>query len=394
MKKVLFLTIILIAGVAISCDQEPNLYNPEQKDGVADLIVPQDFDWKTTQVVSGEFLSNVSLPVYIYNTEDCNEDNLVAIYNVFPEEKNEIVMTLPDHQEYVYLKYADRPVVSVPIVDKKIAYTIPEGVESVNVKTRGDWGCGEDRYYFPCEGYFATIMFEDLFPKEGDYDFNDLVTNYKYECHLSGRTKRMTKLILTMRVNALGGVLEYYPGIRLDGIVTDKYDKMSVTGGYYTLESFPDRQGEMCFLIKGMSDKPAGCQFLNTLRSEKIIPKSELKTIVITILFKENNAPKLSELKSFDIFLISDDLEIHERGEEPAKCHYPTFSDQGDEYYCNKRNLVWSFTVPIEIPHAVERSNFLLAYPQFKGWAESAGATNKNWYRDGNEEFLIRIPNK
>ncbi len=51
-------------------------------------------------------------------------------------------------------------------------------------------------------------MFEDLWPAYGDYDFNDLVVNYKMQ--LYPNNKNMVKeMILGIRVKAIGGSLPY-----------------------------------------------------------------------------------------------------------------------------------------------------------------------------------------
>ena len=60
-------------------------------------------------------------------------------------------------------------------------------------------------------------MFEDLWPAYGDYDFNDLVVNYKMQ--LYPNNKNMVKeMILGIRVKAIGGSLPYDLCLAIKGI--------------------------------------------------------------------------------------------------------------------------------------------------------------------------------
>lgn len=61
----------------------------------------------------------------------------------------------------------------------------------------------------------GTLAFEDLWPYEGDYDFNDFVTDYKYEFYKIKRTNNISYLKMTFTPKAMGASEENGFGIEL-----------------------------------------------------------------------------------------------------------------------------------------------------------------------------------
>ncbi|NDV64801.1 LruC domain-containing protein [Bacteroides sp. 224] len=392
MKKILFIFSVVFLGVFSSCESDKSLPKSNQEENLGDLIVPNDFDWKTTRTVTCNIQSSVPTVIYIYNAVTCDEKGLVAIYHPIANKDNAFSLKLATHLNEVYLKYSD-VVVPVKIENGMLNYTIPETGTRATRTIEPCNGCNEnDIIYFPCLGDWATVLYEDLFPNEGDYDFNDVVLNYKRTYFLDIESKRLQRIVLEMRVNALGGTLNYYPCFRIDGVAREKVWRIGLQpqGNFtFKLGDDPDKDKDSTFRILEVNDKPVGCQFLNTLPNEKKRPKSELKHFLIVIDFLPNNMPTLGELSSLDVFIYNDDMEIHERGGVPAWTECPIL---GKDYYCSIRNLVWGITVPLEIKHATERTNFLKAYPKFKRWVITGGVENQNWYYDGKEEHLFTIP--
>lgn len=65
----------------------------------------------------------------------------------------------------------------------------------------------------PADTYSGTLAFEDLWPYVGDYDFNDFVTDYKYELTKDG--SNITSIKLTITPKALGATQHNGFGIQL-----------------------------------------------------------------------------------------------------------------------------------------------------------------------------------
>ena len=57
--------------------------------------------------------------------------------------------------------------------------------------------------FFPSEATSARLVFEDSWPKRGDYDFNDLVLDYS-ACEYLNPDKKIKTLNVTIRILAAG----------------------------------------------------------------------------------------------------------------------------------------------------------------------------------------------
>ena len=105
-----------------------------------------------------------------------------------------------------------------------MTYAVPADSEEVetplaySAKTNLSRGNGQAVIFYPAqENGWGTLMFEDLWPAYGDYDFNDLVVNYKMQ--LYPNNKNMVKeMILGIRVKAIGGSLPYDLCLAIKGI--------------------------------------------------------------------------------------------------------------------------------------------------------------------------------
>ena len=51
---------------------------------------------------------------------------------------------------------------------------------------------------------WGTLMFEDLWPAYGDFDFNDFVVNYKIQLYMQNKNK-VDAMLIGVRVKAVGG---------------------------------------------------------------------------------------------------------------------------------------------------------------------------------------------
>ncbi len=61
-----------------------------------------------------------------------------------------------------------------------------DGVDDENDAYPTDPDRSTDQY-LPSENTYGTMAFEDLWPSEGDYDFNDMVVNYNWHYVLQCR---------------------------------------------------------------------------------------------------------------------------------------------------------------------------------------------------------------
>ncbi|MEM9987524.1 MAG: LruC domain-containing protein, partial [Bacteroidota bacterium] len=81
--------------------------------------------------------------------------------------------------------------------------------------------------YTPDRISYGSYVFEDFWPKRGDYDFNDIVMGYNYEA--ARDTNNDTHwIIMNFKLRALGAGFKTGFGVQLDGITPEQV--ASVTG--------------------------------------------------------------------------------------------------------------------------------------------------------------------
>ena len=437
-KTVLFASCLLGTLAFSSC--EKNLYDeskqPEKELQMKDLDIPADFQWKLTRTAEGTVSANTPTMVSLFLDEKCSEKEKIAMISVdaksLGQQPDDLPLSLPTYVETLYAKYeTENGMQSIPvkIVNGSFSLNIKDA-KTTTTQTRavtrgGDKGTGHDieediRYskgvvYHPKKDW-GTIMYEDQFPILGDYDFNDFVINYKvkFNAYKEKGNKYMSNLMtIRLRIKALGGIYPYFPYLRLKEIDRDEVESVQITNpktkDELAVEPMPNEN-----LIIDCSDlirnlpKPAGSRYFNVEKTA-LVDTEELPEFEIEI--KLNTAKEVKEIledDEFDLYIArkdGDKTEIHANGIEPAFYKYPfnnldllpVYESDGDEeddnYYFSKERLIWGLRVPGHVAHAIEKANFLKAYPGFKKWATSGGKNEQNWYGQGNADKSLLIYN-
>ncbi|MDA1378733.1 LruC domain-containing protein [Plesiomonas shigelloides subsp. oncorhynchi] len=57
--------------------------------------------------------------------------------------------------------------------------------------------------YYPGQNRWATVAFEDLWPQQGDYDFNDVAISYQMH-EVSNNVNALKQLTIDAKVQSLG----------------------------------------------------------------------------------------------------------------------------------------------------------------------------------------------
>tara|TARA_R110002167_G_scaffold86243_2_gene233412 strand:+ start:10127 stop:12133 length:2007 start_codon:yes stop_codon:yes gene_type:complete len=231
--------------------------------------------------------------------------------------------------------------------------------------------------YAPSATTTGKLLFEDLWPSQGDYDFNDLVVDYRYNL-ITNSNNRVTHMDCDFLIENIGGSLQNGFAITLpiSPSLIAGVDGQINNGEYAILSDNGTEQG--------------------TLANETVVfiagnvINMEGDTINVTITFNTPIDPlQLGEMP-FNPFLIVN-------GDRAREVHLPdytptskagllnSFKDRSDPntgtYYKGINNLPWalniydnSFVVPFEsIPITKQ-------YTEFANWANSSGVENKDWF--------------
>ena len=242
--------------------------------------------------------------------------------------------------------------------------------------------------WVPGENQWGTLAFEDLWPGMGDYDFNDMVVNYKFQQIANSENKIVS----------------------IKGYIKNVHEGASLVNGF------------------GF-ELPIGQNLVSSVNGNNITDNTvnisgngtEAQQTNAVIIVYDNGDVNLNNLLTVDVtftqplaqtslgnapynpFIIKDqdrNFEIHLPDHEPTDLaninHLGTFHDNSNpaigRYYKTQENLPWAINIPIEFVWPKEKSEILKAYLKFKIWAESGGTQYPDWYLDENgyrdEAFL------
>lgn len=253
---------------------------------------------------------------------------------------------------------------------------------------------------FPASG-FSTLMYEDLWPFKGDYDFNDLVIDYKFNT-ITNATNNVASVIYNFVPRAAGAGVRNGFAFQLDGVSPDKILSVSgtkVTAGWSQISSNGTEAGNASNAniivfddaFKMFNKLPAGSSNVNTF---SVSEKFSADTITVEVKFQPNTV-SFSSLGSgkFNPYLIADqkrDKEIHLPDRAPSAKMNLNYFGQGHDnsnvgsgkYFKTKNNLPWALNIAVSVPYPQEMVDITSAYLNFIKWATSGGSTNSNWYLD------------
>ena len=252
--------------------------------------------------------------------------------------------------------------------------------------------------FFPGKSTYATLLFEDLWPGTGDYDFNDFVAEIQ-GAYVTNASNKVVSLKLYIDVKAVGAASKNGLGIQFDNISSSAIT--SVSGAVYKagsnigLNSNGTESGQskaVVIAIENIEDvlNRAGGSMFNTVKNGFV---GTSDPVVIDISFANNplSTDQISS-SSFNFFLIKNQdrgTEIHLANRKPTNLMtFPygqsadTSNPDTDRYYKTKNNLPWGLLILESFKHPVEQVPLNEAYPQFIEWAESNGSSNASWFRN------------
>lgn len=402
-----------------SCEKE--VYNPSKVDKTTDLVVPEGFDWALTRGVTISMESPKQTSASIYLDEACQ--SLIAELPVKAGQST-VSLEVPTANSNLWIQY--------PTQDGK------KEVMKVRFKkgaqTRGQWTAdalfpnyvddrtndmAEPSCYLPEKDKFGTIMFEDMWPELGDYDFNDFVINYNTRTwykYSEISNDRLDYIYVTMKfkLRAMGGSLPYRFCIQL-GNKTNYNGPMVYPPNTVTIQDLEITNNEningnveilpgtksavIAFTEFEKLKSQAGGSFYNTELAHLNGP-GEYPTITFTLkISTENDIKKFEGLSSefaFDYFLqhTGNNREIHFIDFPPTELYSEGYkkdiSNKSETtYYCSDKQFVWALRAPVEMGWSVESKDIAKVYPEFAEWVRRGGDwlegnsnvdSNRRWY--------------
>jgi LruC domain-containing protein len=252
--------------------------------------------------------------------------------------------------------------------------------------------------YSPATG-FGTLAFEDLWPSTGDYDFNDLVLDYRFKT-ITNASNKVSEVYATFVLRAIGAGMKNGFGFQLPGSGIAATD-IEVTG-------FKLKEGIINLSPNGTESGQQKNTIIVFDNAYKIMPFSggfgvnvqpgatfvQPDTTVISLCFKPNTySIEDVGIANFNPFLIVNldrGREIHLPDHPPTSLANPAFFATGNDnstpatgrYYKTATNLPWAIRISSGYDYTIEGAQITAACLKFGAWAESSGLQFPDWYMD------------
>ena len=230
--------------------------------------------------------------------------------------------------------------------------------------------------FSPSQNLTGVLAYEDLWPSQGDYDFNDLVVSYSYNL-ITNASNNVTRIEADFTIDNIGGAqpngfalfLPIDPNLVADvqgQVLNADFINLNANGTESNTEA-----DETVIFIAG-----------NTIEMQG-------ETVSIEIDFNTPVSYEALGLVPFNPFLISN-------GDRPREIHLPDFpptskaallssSDDdsdpsNDRYYKTMTNLPWALNIFDDFVPPAESIPITIEYPRFVNWANSGGTQDLDWY--------------
>ena len=241
--------------------------------------------------------------------------------------------------------------------------------------------------YAPAFGEHGLILFEDLWPAKGDYDFNDQAVTYNQELALD-QNGNVTELLATFNVLASGAKLHngLYWRLPLPANTPVTIVRTDDAGHQTTLTHMSDESQLVVELAHDTRDLfTGGSGFLNTVQTQ---PVAATHAFNVHLTFTTPVALDTS-LPPYDVFIAhSDDFshQIHlsdQTGTDQMNAGLFNHVDDNSgptARFVDRNGVPFALLVPAAVRWPTERTAIDVAYPDILGFAISAGHLNPDWY--------------
>jgi LruC domain-containing protein len=251
---------------------------------------------------------------------------------------------------------------------------------------------------YPAIGY-GTLGYEDLWPAKGDFDFNDLVIDYRFEI-----TTNTSNYIETIEgefiIRAFGASYENGFGFQLSGAINA--NDLTVTG-YELSETFiqlnPNgtEQGQSkptIILYDNAYNQMAHPGIGIGVNTELSAPYVNPDTLNIQIAVKPNTYTMNDlDIGNFNPFIFVNkvrSVEVHLPNYPPTDLVdtslFGIYDDNTDPatgtYYKTTGNLPWAINIYESFDYPIEKQEILWAHLKFAEWAVSMGMLYQDWYKN------------
>ncbi len=230
---------------------------------------------------------------------------------------------------------------------------------------------------YPTSGYY-TVSFEDLYPKQGDADFNDYTVRIRYEEDLnaSGQVVRVRGYYQHV---AKGAGYNHILRMNLPGVSSANYTiKRSTASDVVEYQTSATGVPFTAIEILPASNTTLGTSNTATGQTFQLGKKAEFEAILTTPISKTSLGAVPYDLY---IYVLNTKYEIHFAGKY-------TKAD-GTDQYLDAKGFPWAVMIPGNWKWPYESTDARTSYSKFQSWYESKGTLDLDWYNFPNSNYVF-----
>lgn len=234
----------------------------------------------------------------------------------------------------------------------------------------------------PAESFY-TIAYEDLYPVQGDADFNDYVVRVVNEEDLNA-AGQVVRIRGTYESVASGAGYNHRLFANLPGASGSYTSRiLTSTGSVEKEETRTFAAGETVDLFLGQTTWDTLGKMKNTKSGQAYVAGKRAELEVT--LAQPVNRTDLGKAP-YDLFLrvLNSGKDVHFLGRY--------FNTDGSDMYLDPNGFPWAILVPGPWKWPYESKNIHQGYVYFQSWYSSAGVNNRDWYLTADSTLVFPVP--
>lgn len=239
----------------------------------------------------------------------------------------------------------------------------------------------------PTKYGWGSLAFEDFWPSQGDYDFNDLVVNYRFTMMLNNDNKAVQMEAKFWVRHVKGASFNNGFGFQFDNLIPSQIESVSgadIRSNYISINQSNGLEAEQEKAVVIVFDQS------QNYRNETSQADPNYNEITLMVRFTSPLALESIGSSPFNPFLIVDgerDREVHlpymaatSLGDSTQEVGSQNLDPDGS--YTTETGLPWAIAIAHEFKYMKEKSEIIEGYNHFVSWVESGGSLYPDWYKD------------
>lgn len=303
-----------------------------------------------------------------FSNADFNDTKTSSCVSIYDEKSSKVVIGFEDGGNITYndVLFYIEATPDEAIFDPSRPETKPEEYDPTTTIQKG------------------TLAFEDLWPRRGDYDMNDVVIRYNSTI-TKNKNNQVTKIEDIFTPLNIGGTFPAAFGYQL-GVPISKVKSVSIVNGSSTAKVTNNME---------LDQEKATIMLFDDIHNVTLG-----RNITVTTEFDGTETEETILFPPYNPFICVGTFipgyprkEVHLPKHEPTslvnKLYFGsyddyTYIDKSENYVnCYMTELAYPFAInlpTIDYKISIEGRSIDKSYPKFKSWADSKGDQDKDWY--------------